>query len=421
MSQLFANAARSPLMANILAGDTSLTVDAALADLYPVATTGTDPVPTVGKDFFKIVLENAAHEKEIVYVRTRALGDPIFSNVLRGQEGTTARAYTAGDVVGLRHTAADLAGAIDLAANATTAGKALLNAASAAAQRVVLGFSTFFSSLIAAADAAAFRVLIGSAALTDGIQGSFKKLVIDAIGVNNWGCVITADTVVLMNSTNQCITQRAVSKTITANGTVGAPLSSMSALAVDTWYFRWLWYNAAQGLTATLDTSSTAPTAPTGYASTDYKALLPGACRTDSSGSKYLMQIKTRGNYSWYVPLAGSNVTAYRTMASGIGGNPATPTFVATAVGAYVPTDTAATIHLKIGVQTFAEITAAAPNNAFTSAQGTVAGSAPLTCQGGNSSVWSCMSDEIGLESANVYYAGQASSYLVCIGWRDNS
>lgn len=107
MAQLFANAARSPLMASILAGDTSLAVDASLADLFPVANTGTDPVPTAGKDYFKIVLENAAHEKEIVYVRTRALGDPIFSNVIRGQEGTTARAYTAGDVVGLRLTAED--------------------------------------------------------------------------------------------------------------------------------------------------------------------------------------------------------------------------------------------------------------------------------------------------------------------------
>ncbi len=172
MSQLFANAARSPLMANILAGDTSLTVDAALADLFPVADTGTDPVPTVGKDFFKIVLENAAHEKEIVYVRTRALGDPIFSNVIRGQEGTTARAYTTGDIVGLRHTAVDLADAIDLAANATTAGKALLNAANAAAQRVALAFSTFFSTLIGAADANELRGLIG-------VPGVGKNLLIN--------------------------------------------------------------------------------------------------------------------------------------------------------------------------------------------------------------------------------------------------
>lgn len=138
MSQLFANAARSALQASIIAGDTSITVDAADADLFPVATTGVGTVGTPGLDYFKIVLENTAHEKEIVYVRTRALGVATFTNVLRGQEGTTARAYLAGSVVGLRHTAVDLAGAIDLAANATATGKAMLNAASAAAQRALL-------------------------------------------------------------------------------------------------------------------------------------------------------------------------------------------------------------------------------------------------------------------------------------------
>lgn len=161
MSQLFANRARSPLMADILAADTSITVDVALADLYPVANTGTDPVPTVGKDFFKITLQKTNGDYEIVYVRTRAAGVATFSNVLRGQEGTTAKDFLTGSIVGLRHTAADLAGAIDLAANATTAGKALLNAATAAAQRVVLGFSTYFSSLIGIADVTAFRTALG--------------------------------------------------------------------------------------------------------------------------------------------------------------------------------------------------------------------------------------------------------------------
>lgn len=138
MSQLFANAARSALQASILAGDTSITVAAADADLYPVATTGVSAVPTAGLDYFKVVLENTAHEKEIVYVRTRALGAATFTNCLRGQEGTTARSYLAGSVVGLRHTAIDLAAAIDLATTATAAGKAVVNAADAAAQRSVL-------------------------------------------------------------------------------------------------------------------------------------------------------------------------------------------------------------------------------------------------------------------------------------------
>jgi hypothetical protein len=107
MSQLFSNAARSTLQANILAGDTSLTVASADADLFPVATTGTGTVGTAGLDYFKMVLEDSSHNKEIIFVRTRAAASAIFSNVLRGQEGTTARAYTAGDVVGLRITALD--------------------------------------------------------------------------------------------------------------------------------------------------------------------------------------------------------------------------------------------------------------------------------------------------------------------------
>lgn len=107
MAQLFKNAARSPLQASILAADTSLTVDAALADLFPVATTDASAVGTGGLDWFKAVLQDTSGNIEIVYVRTRALGDANFTNVIRGQEGTTARNYAAGSIVGLRLTAAD--------------------------------------------------------------------------------------------------------------------------------------------------------------------------------------------------------------------------------------------------------------------------------------------------------------------------
>lgn len=145
MAQKFTNAARSPLMANIASGDTSLTVDAALADLFPVADTGASAVPTVGKDFFKVVLQDTSGNIEIIYVRTRTLGSATFSNVMRGQEGTMARAYLAGSIVGLRYTALDLAGAIDLAGNATATGKAVLNAADAAAARLAINITTFSS------------------------------------------------------------------------------------------------------------------------------------------------------------------------------------------------------------------------------------------------------------------------------------
>lgn len=120
MSQKFTNAARSPLMASINAGDTSITVDIAKADLFPVADTNTSAIPTIGKDWFKIVLEDSSHNLEIVYVRTRSSGSASMTNCLRGQEGTTARSYLAGSIVGLRHTATDLADAISFASGASS-------------------------------------------------------------------------------------------------------------------------------------------------------------------------------------------------------------------------------------------------------------------------------------------------------------
>jgi hypothetical protein len=53
---------------------------------------------------------------EIIYVRTRNAGSAVFSNILRGQEGTTARTFVAGSVVVLRVTAADIQVSINIPA-----------------------------------------------------------------------------------------------------------------------------------------------------------------------------------------------------------------------------------------------------------------------------------------------------------------
>jgi len=105
MPQLFTNNARALLIAGLGAGDTTLTVAADKADLFPTANTGTNSVPA-STDWFKLTLQDATGV-EIVYVRSRTAGSGVMSNVLRGQEGTTARAFSAGSVVGLRVTAAD--------------------------------------------------------------------------------------------------------------------------------------------------------------------------------------------------------------------------------------------------------------------------------------------------------------------------
>lgn len=111
MSQLFANNARSRLVAGISASATTLTVESATADLFPIANTPNWLTPV---NWFKAVLQNALGQTEIIHVGVRTSGSGVFSNVLRGQEGTTARIWNAGDVVGLRLTALDYEGLVNI-------------------------------------------------------------------------------------------------------------------------------------------------------------------------------------------------------------------------------------------------------------------------------------------------------------------
>lgn len=164
MTQKIKNNARSLLVSSILSGDTSLVVESGKADLFPVADTGTDAVGTFGKDWFKAVLQDTSGNIEIIYVRTRAGGNATLSNILRGQEGTTARDYAAGSIVGLRITSLDVEAAISLASSATEIGEGLVAAPNEAAARAVLGGTSVGGAVFTAADAAAARTALGATA-----------------------------------------------------------------------------------------------------------------------------------------------------------------------------------------------------------------------------------------------------------------
>jgi F0F1-type ATP synthase membrane subunit c/vacuolar-type H+-ATPase subunit K len=116
MPQLFANNARALLASGINDTATSLTIEANKADLFPTANTGTGPVPSAN-NWYKVTLQDAQGNTEIVYVRTRTAGSGVLSNVIRGQEGTTARSFSAGAVVGLRLTALDVQQSINVLSN----------------------------------------------------------------------------------------------------------------------------------------------------------------------------------------------------------------------------------------------------------------------------------------------------------------
>lgn len=86
--QLFANNAVSLLAAPISASATSLTVLTGHGSLFPQPTGD-------GSDYFLVTLENeTATTREIIRVNGRS-GD-TFTGLLRGQEGTTAVAWSAG-------------------------------------------------------------------------------------------------------------------------------------------------------------------------------------------------------------------------------------------------------------------------------------------------------------------------------------
>jgi hypothetical protein len=119
MAQQFTNNARTTLASTINDIATSLTIQAGAADLFPVANVNTGSIPSTN-NWFKATLQDVSGNVEIIYVRTRTAGSAVFSNVLRGQEGTTARSFVAGAVVGLRITAADIQATLDLPGNNTT-------------------------------------------------------------------------------------------------------------------------------------------------------------------------------------------------------------------------------------------------------------------------------------------------------------
>ncbi len=119
MPQQFSNNARSVLQSTITDTATSLTIASGAADLFPTANVGTGSIPSVN-NWFKATLQDVSGNVEIIYVRTRNAGSAVFSNILRGQEGTTARTFVAGSVVGLRVTAADIQASVNLPGADTT-------------------------------------------------------------------------------------------------------------------------------------------------------------------------------------------------------------------------------------------------------------------------------------------------------------
>jgi hypothetical protein len=107
MAQLYANGARSVLVSSITSTSTALQIDPAHEGLFPVA---------AGADWFKVAVEDSSGNIEYIKVQ-RATGQAVLTVMSGGRaiEDSAkfpARLFSAGAVVQLRLTAADLAASI---------------------------------------------------------------------------------------------------------------------------------------------------------------------------------------------------------------------------------------------------------------------------------------------------------------------
>lgn len=100
MSIKFANNAVAKLQSNITSIQTNITVQAGQGQLFPYVTGGTD--------YFYVTLVDSSANREIVKVIDHQAGSPDGFTIVRGQDGTSASAYSAGDIFELRWVAAVL-------------------------------------------------------------------------------------------------------------------------------------------------------------------------------------------------------------------------------------------------------------------------------------------------------------------------
>ncbi len=244
------------------------------------------------------------------------------------------------------------------------------------------------------------------------VIGAAKNLRSSANGTSA-NISITADDLVVETTGNVYLTLRTVSLTLVCSGS-GANGLDTGALAASTIYHKWVIYNPATATTAALlSLSSTAPTMPSGYT---YKARV-GAISTDGTANKYPLGHVSFGADTDYVVKAGTNVTNRFGLVAGVQGNPATPTWVAVSLTAYVPS-TACRVRGNAGCGGGANVTmSVAPNDQYGAASGT-SNPPPLAMNTTNTGM--SLPYDFAIESTNIYYnCNNANGYLLLGGWRD--
>lgn len=247
-----------------------------------------------------------------------------------------------------------------------------------------------------------------SISIASPIAGGYKGLVIaNNSGTPDTKIDLTAAAVTVETSGGVAYRLSSVSVTINA-ATTGANALDTGALAADTWYAVYVIYNPSTATTAGLvSTSFSSPTLPSGYTAS---ARL-GAFMTDSSS--YFYRLKQAGNRAVYVVTAGTNTAATRLMISGTLGSALIPTWVAQSVSAFVP-PTASSIIVCLAIYSDNYVSIVAPNNSY-GAYSDVTNPPPISRLSRTS-----VTQDMLLESTNIYVALGGTNAVRCAGWVDN-
>ena len=250
----------------------------------------------------------------------------------------------------------------------------------------------------------------GTLALTSNIiqapGGSYSQLKVQA--TSDTGVSVTCKEIVLEDASNNTI--RAITPSLTlTTATTGANGLDTGTVAASTWYSVWIISNGTT-TAGLLSTSQTSPAMPGGYT---YKARV-GCVRVDASSHLWrTLQYDRRTQLT-----IGTNPTASPTMANGSAGSYAIPTWVAIAVGNYVPPT--ATEIITIFQNSYNNLAASnmilAPSNGFGN---TVSTNPPPFFWTNNDN--RIVEADLILETTNIYWASSAGGGAVLLwGWQDN-
>lgn len=183
-------------------------------------------------------------------------------------------------------------------------------------------------------------------AVSGGVRGARSNLKISYTGTSGL-VTVTADELVLENSSGGFIKLDAVSLTATSGSIAGA----VNGLDAGSWAFSTIYhlfavYNpttATKGLLWSL--SPTAPMLPSGYT---YWARI-GQNVTQSATSYWFLGGEQRGNEFKFLPNASGNVTGFPRLSSGSQGSASTPTYVTISLAAYIGS-TISSVCLRLGI-----------------------------------------------------------------------